>query len=78
MTRHNAIVASNILHKIEETQKVLDYLYKIEGENLKIRTDKCPHCISLPTIPLRESVYMLVKTFYEDEIKYFKNQLEQL
>ena len=78
MTRHTAIVANNILCKIDEIKKELDYIYEIEGENLEIRTDRCSYCISLPTIPLRESVYMLVKTFYEDELKYLENQLEQL
>ena len=78
MTIHNAIAARNILRNIDEIKEKLDYIYRIKGKNLQIRTDECPHCISLPNIPLREDVYMLVKTFYEDELKCFENQLERL
>ena len=78
MEEHTAIVAGNILRKIDEVKAVLKYIYEIEEENLQVKTDRCPYCISLPTIPLREKVYMLIKTYYEDELKDLEKRLKKL
>lgn len=78
MERHTAITANNILKKIEEVEKMLEYLDSIEGENLQVKKDNCPYCIPLPTIPLREKVYMLIKAYYEDELNDLENRLKEL
>ena len=78
MERHTAIVAGNILRRIDEVEGVLEYIYGMEEENLQVRTDKCPYCIPLPTIPLQEKVYMLIKTYYEDELNNLKKRLKEM
>ena len=78
MEKHNAIVASNILRMIDEVKKVLDFIYSIEGEKLVVRKDDCPYCIPLPTIPLQNEVYMLVKAHYEEELNDLENRLKEL
>ena len=78
MEQHTAIVATNILRKIDEVKDVLKYIYRIEEDNLQVKTDKCPRCIDLPTISLREKVYMLIRTYYEDELNDLENRLKNL
>ena len=78
MEKYTAIVANNILCKIDEIKKILDYIYGMEEENLQVKTERCPYCIPLPTIPLRKKVYMLIKTYYEGELNHFENRLKKL
>ena len=78
MEKYKAIVASNMLRKIEELENVLKNIYGMEEKNLQIRTDKCPYCVPLPTITLRDKVYELIKTHYEDELADIKNSLKEL
>ncbi len=79
MEKHTAIVANNILRKIDEVKGVLNYIYSIDIEKtLQVKTAECPYCVSLPTIPLREKVYMLMKTYYEDELCDLENRLKKL
>lgn len=78
MEMHTAIVANNIIRKIDEVKAVLEYIYEMEEENLQVKTDKCPYCVPLPTISLREKVYVLIKTYYEDELNDLENRLKKL
>lgn len=78
MEKYTAITANNILRRIDEVEGILRYICDIEEDNLQVRTDKCPRCIPLPTIDLREKVYMLIKTYYEDELNDLENRLKEL
>lgn len=78
MEKHTAIVASNILRKIEEMERVLKNIYRMKDENLQIKTDNCPYCVPLSTIPLRDKVYELFKTHYENELADLENRLKKM
>ena len=78
MERHTAIVVSNILQKIREVEDVLSNIAFMEGQKLHVKTEDCPYCVPLPTIPLQEKVYMIIKTAYEDELKDLENRLKEM
>ena len=78
MEKHIAIVAGNILKKIDEIEDVLKYIESIEEEDLEIKTRDCPYCIPIKTINLRKKIYELIKTAYEEELNDFKSRLKNL
>ena len=78
MERHTVIVAHNMLEKIEETERMLEYIESIEGKKLQIRTDDCPYGIPMPTNTIRDKVYEIIKTAYEDELKDRNERLKNL
>ena len=78
MDRTKLIVANNILEKIEETEKVVEYIHSIEGEFLQIRTRECPYCIPIDTIPFRDQIYEIIRNHYEDKLKDLNDRLKRL
>lgn len=78
MDKYTATIAQNILKKMDEVQGVLDYIYTMEHSVLEVKTDDCPYCVRVPTIPLRAKIYTIIKEAYEEELKDLESQLAKL
>lgn len=78
MEKHKLTEALNLHSRIIATKNILKYIYESKGKFSIIEIPDCPCFIPIPTKSLQEKMYMLIKTYYEDELNKLENQLKEL